>query len=108
MDIDSITKQIQESCVDINIAVESLRKQSKQQQDLVRNGDIIVGMDGEFHINTWSGDTAFLVQRTCRIDPHDPKVKGWLLYAICEPIKLFEKTVVGATVAHLGKNTQIL
>lgn len=60
-------------------------------------------MDGEFHINTWSGDTAYLVQRTCRIDPHDPKVKGWLLYAICEPIKLFEKTVVGATVAHLGK-----
>lgn len=60
-------------------------------------------MDGEFHINTWSGDTAYIVQRTCRIDPHDPKVKGWLLYAICEPIKLFEKTVVGATVAHLGK-----
>lgn len=31
MDIDSKTKQIRESCVDINIAVESLRKQSKQQ-----------------------------------------------------------------------------
>ena len=30
-------------------------------------------------------------------------MKGWLLYAIYEPIKFFEKTVVGATVAHLGK-----
>lgn len=72
-------------------------------QYLVSNGDIIVGMDGEFHINSWSGDTAWLVQRTCRISPKDDKMKGWLLQAIYEPIKFFEKTVVGATVAHLGK-----
>ena len=77
--------------------------ETADNQYLVQNGDIVVGMDGEFHINTWSGDTAYLVQRTCRIEPHDPKVKGWLLYAIYEPIKFFEKTVVGATVAHLGK-----
>lgn len=30
-------------------------------------------------------------------------MRGWLLQAIYEPIKFFEKTVVGATVAHLGK-----
>lgn len=30
-------------------------------------------------------------------------MKGWMLWAIYEPIKFFEKTVVGATVAHLGK-----
>jgi type I restriction enzyme S subunit len=39
------------------------------EQYLAYNGDIIVGMDGEFHINTWAGDTAYLVQRTCRIKP---------------------------------------
>lgn len=70
---------------------------------LVQNSDIIVGMDGEFHINSWCGDSAYLVQRTCRIRPKDVSMKGWLLQAIYEPIKLFEKTVVGATVAHLGK-----
>lgn len=69
----------------------------------VYNGDILVGMDGEFHINSWCGDEAYLVQRTCRFKPVDEKMKGWLLYAIYEPIKFFEKTVVGATVAHLGK-----
>ncbi|MBQ3849488.1 MAG: restriction endonuclease subunit S [Clostridia bacterium] len=77
--------------------------ETADNQYLVHNGDIVVGMDGEFHINTWSGDVAYLVQRTCHIEPHDPKVKGWLLYAIYEPIKFFEKTVIGATVAHLGK-----
>lgn len=72
-------------------------------QYLVLNGDIVVGMDGEFHINSWSGQTAYLVQRTCRIRPKAPNMNGWLLWAIHEPIKYFEKTVVGATVAHLGK-----
>ena len=70
---------------------------------LVYNGDIVVGMDGEFHINTWNSETAYLVQRTCRIKPNNPNMQGWLLYAIYEPIKYYEKTVVGATVAHLGK-----
>ena len=73
------------------------------EQYVVKNGEIVVGMDGEFHINSWSGDDAYLVQRACRIKPNNPQMKGWLLWAIHEPIKFFEKTVVGATVAHLGK-----
>lgn len=73
------------------------------KQYLVSNGDIVVGMDGEFHINSWSGNTAYLVQRTCKLTPQKGTMKGWLLQAIYEPIKYFEKTVVGATVAHLGK-----
>lgn len=70
---------------------------------LINNGDIIVGMDGEFHINSWAGGQAYLVQRTCCIRPKIEKIRGWLLYSIHEPIKNFEKTIVGATVAHLGK-----
>jgi type I restriction enzyme S subunit len=70
---------------------------------LVQNGEIIVGMDGEFHINAWAGNTAYLVQRVCCIRPKNTEIKGWLLQAIYEPIKFFERTVVGATVAHLGK-----
>lgn len=60
-------------------------------------------MDGEFHINSWSGPDAYLVQRTCSFRPKNPRMNGFLLQAIYEPIKYFESTVVGATVAHLGK-----
>ena len=73
------------------------------KQYLVNNGDIVVGMDGEFHINTWCGETSYLVQRTCRIKPKQKNLTGWLLQAIYSPIKYFEQTIVGATVAHLGK-----
>lgn len=77
--------------------------QEADDQYIVSNGDIVVGMDGEFHINTWSGKTAYLVQRTCKFTPKKELMRGWLLQAIYRPIKFFEKTVVGATVAHLGK-----
>lgn len=72
-------------------------------QYLIHNGEIVVGMDGEFHINSWSGNDAYLVQRSCCFKPYNPYMKGWLLWAIYEPIKFFEKTVVGATVSHLVK-----
>lgn len=77
--------------------------QEADEQYIVCNGDIVVGMDGEFHINSWCGKTAYLVQRTCKFTPKKELMRGWLLQAIYEPIKFFEKTVVGATVAHLGK-----
>ncbi len=70
---------------------------------VIHNGDILVGMDGEFHINSWSGTDAYLVQRACSFLPKTDALKGFLFQAIVSPIKFFEKTLVGATVAHLGK-----
>jgi type I restriction enzyme S subunit len=70
---------------------------------IVRSGDILVGMDGIFHINSWSGDDAYLVQRACSFRPNEELMRGFLFQAIQEPIKYFEKTLVGSTVAHLGK-----
>ncbi|MBR1767952.1 MAG: restriction endonuclease subunit S [Prevotella sp.] len=78
---------------------------TEEAQDcyIVHNGDIVVGMDGIFHINSWSGGDAFLVQRACSFRPQKDGMKGLIFQAIQEPIKFFEKTLVGATVAHLGK-----
>ena len=70
---------------------------------VVHNGDIVVGMDGIFHINTWSGGDAYLVQRVCSFRPIEEVIKGFIFLAIKEPIKYFEQTLVGSTVAHLGK-----
>ena len=82
---------------------EDYTTETADSQYIIHNGDIVVGMDGEFHINSWCGEDSYLVQRTCCMRPYDDKMKGWFLIAINEPIKYFEKTVVGATVAHLGK-----
>ena len=70
---------------------------------VINDGEIVVGMDGEFHINIWSGGSAYLVQRACCFRPKQEIMRGFILESIYGPIKFFEKTLVGATVAHLGK-----
>lgn len=70
---------------------------------IVHDGDIVVGMDGIFHINSWNGGDAYLVQRACSFRPKEENTRGFVFQAIQEPIKYFEQTLVGATVAHLGK-----
>jgi type I restriction enzyme S subunit len=69
---------------------------------VVRHGDLLVGMDGEFHINHWHGDDAYLVQRVCRIEAKEPILESYLAHAIRAPIKHFESILMGATVGHLG------
>lgn len=69
----------------------------------ITNGDLIVGMDGEFHINLWCGGDAYLVQRSCCFRPFDSKLRGYVMEAIRDPVKYFEGAAMGATVGHLGK-----
>jgi hypothetical protein len=69
----------------------------------VENGDLLVGMDGEFHINNWAGPRAYLVQRSCNIKSKNKLFHGYLSQAIVKPVKFFEATLSGTTVAHLGK-----
>jgi len=73
-----------------------------KDKHIVRKGDLLVGMDGEFHINHWFGEEAYLVQRSCRIKSHDPSLHGYLSKAIVAPVKFYESILQGATVGHLG------
>lgn len=69
----------------------------------VSNGDLLVGMDGEFYINTWVGGDAALVQRSCRIKPGNSINEGYLKCALKPQLVALQNGIVGATVAHLGK-----
>ena len=69
---------------------------------IVLGGDLLIGMDGEFHINHWYGEEAYLVQRVCRIKAKNPLHQGYLAQALRAPIKHFESILMGATVGHLG------
>lgn len=34
---------------------------------IIKNGDVLIGMDGEFNRERWKGDNALLNQRVCKI-----------------------------------------
>lgn len=69
----------------------------------VRDGDVLVGMDGDFHLRQWSGSDAWLNQRVARITPRISMSGRHLMLALQRPIAEWNASISGTTVAHLGK-----
>jgi type I restriction enzyme S subunit len=70
---------------------------------VVRSGDVLVGMDGEFNAAQWTGDQALLNQRVCRLIP-DPEALDatYLLHRVKEDLKAIEETTASTTVKHIS------
>lgn len=69
---------------------------------IVRNGDMLIGMDGEFNIAKWNGGDALLNQRVCRLIPSDRIDAGYLYYFMPSALKAIEAKTPFVTVKHLS------
>jgi type I restriction enzyme S subunit len=70
---------------------------------IVRRGDLLIGMDGEFRCYEWKGEDALLNQRVCRLQDFDTELdKRFLLYAINDELKKIEDATGFTTVKHLS------
>jgi type I restriction enzyme S subunit len=69
----------------------------------VRDRDVLIGMDGEFHLNQWFGGPAWLNQRVARLRPTSGMSSRHLMLSIADAIRAWNASIVGTTVAHLGK-----
>jgi len=64
-------------------------------------GDVLIGMDGNFHINYWIKEDCYLNQRVVKVN--SDKIPNMVLKYQIEPfIKLREKSVSRTTVGHLS------
>ncbi len=72
---------------------------------LVNNGDLLIGMDGEFKPHVWKGDTSLLNQRVCKITTKDGSIleQNLLYYALKKGLEYYENVNIGTTVGHLSK-----
>ena len=68
----------------------------------VENGDLLIGMDGDFNVCTWEGGHAYLNQRVCHVIPSDKVLSRFLLYLLPFPLKLINDKTTFATVKHLS------
>lgn len=68
----------------------------------IKDGDILVGMDGDFHLCIWSGGHAYQNQRVARFESTEELGRFHLFFALETPIQQFNKAIVGTTVGHLG------
>jgi len=74
-----------------------------EEQYLVKRGDILVSMDGEFNVSLWRGPSGLLNQRVMKIWPIcDEKLDVlYLYYASQKTLKSFEDQIAATTVKHL-------
>jgi type I restriction enzyme S subunit len=74
-----------------------------EEQYLVKRGDILVSMDGEFNVSLWRGPSGLLNQRVMKIWPRcEEKLDVlYLYYASQKTLKSFEDQIGATTVKHL-------
>jgi len=69
---------------------------------LVQNGDVLIGMDGDFLPCLWSKGEALLNQRVGRVVPHSGLDASFAYYHFMEPLKAIEYATSCTTVKHLS------
>jgi type I restriction enzyme, S subunit len=70
---------------------------------LVRDGEILIGMDGEFNRARWGGGTALLNQRVCRIASSSGDLdQGYLYHFLPAALEAIERVTPFVTVKHLS------
>jgi type I restriction enzyme S subunit len=63
-------------------------------------GDLLIGMDGVFHMSMWYSEGSYLNQRVVRIRSEIPTY--FLLQSIKAQLDFLQRTITGATVGHLS------
>lgn len=71
-----------------------------EEKYLIEQGDLLIGMDGIFHMNTWFMEGNYLNQRVARIRSNYPIL--FIQESIKPQLEFLQKTITGATVGHLS------
>lgn len=73
---------------------------------LVKRGDLLVGMDGDFNSGFWGARTALLNQRVCRISPDEQLYdKRLLAFVLPGYLAAINANTPSVTVKHLSSRT---
>ena len=73
---------------------------------VLRDGDMLIGMDGEFNLAKWQGGPAVLNQRVCRIAASNGSLDdGYLFRFLPAALKAIEDVTPYVTVKHLSVKT---
>jgi type I restriction enzyme S subunit len=70
----------------------------------VNQGDLIIGMDGDFNIRHWKGDRALLNQRLCCLKRRSNTNMDFVGYVLQFPLRVINDLTYSTTVKHLSSN----
>ncbi|MGV7210086.1 restriction endonuclease subunit S [Oxalobacteraceae bacterium A2-2] len=77
-----------------------------EQAYLVNQGDLLIGMDGDFNCGYWGTQPAVLNQRVCKVTPNDSFYdKRFLAYLLPGYLAAINANTPSVTVKHLSSKT---
>jgi type I restriction enzyme S subunit len=94
----------------LKLGIETETRYGGEYEDkyMVRVGDLLIGMDGEFGCYEWKGEPSLLNQRVCRLQGFSGELlPRFLFYGVNDYLKAIEDVTGFATVKHLSSK-QIL
>lgn len=81
---------------------ETFTTENYQDEYIVYEDDLVIGMDGQFNIAKWGKIPSLLNQRVCRLIPSKNVDKGYLFYFMPIALKKIEDKTPFVTVKHLS------
>lgn len=69
---------------------------------MLEDGDLVVGMDGDFNVVRWNRGAAALNQRLCRLRPTEAADLRFVQYALPAQLQWINETQYATTVKHLS------
>lgn len=74
-----------------------------EERFIIKNGDYLIGMDGEFNLSKWNGGRALLNQRVCKLGNVSEKLdRDYLARFLPDALKRIEDSTPFVTVKHLS------
>ena len=82
---------------------ETYTTENVPQKYIINMGDLLIGMDGNFHVSKWKQEGAVLCQRVCKVYSKDEKVllNSFLTHLMKPIILKIENNKQSGTVKHL-------
>jgi len=69
---------------------------------MIRDDDIVIGMDGDFNLVTWTRGPAALNQRLCALRPREDVDMRFLAYYLPHVLSVINDLTFSTTVKHLS------
>src|SRR5690625_1211756 len=73
----------------------------------VKDGDVLIGMDGDFNVAYWDKGAAKLNQRVCALRGKSVAWDKFIFYGITQPLNIINVLTFSTTVKHLS-SSQVL
>lgn len=90
----------------VNGATETYTDQECPKEYVIKKGEILIGMDGDFNVGKWQSEDALLNQRVCCIQSCSSLyLDDFLFYYLPDPLKKINDATPSVTVKHLSTKT---